>query len=71
MLNILTIFIYIILSFFYFHSQNGELEEQQDMPDLPKMLTLESFRNAILEKFNDRLGIDHVISIISNPYTTH
>lgn len=40
---------------------NGELENPTEMPDLPKMLDLVSFRNAILEKFNDRLGIEHVI----------
>lgn len=55
------LFIIVMKIILFFSSTNGELEERQDMPDLPKILTLDSFRNAILEKFNDRLGIDHVI----------
>lgn len=30
------------------------------MPQLPQLLSLEAFRNAIVEKFNQRLGVEHV-----------
>lgn len=49
------------------HTYSGpddELEEAYAMPDLPQLMNLESFRNAILERFNDRLGIDHVCDIL-------
>lgn len=30
------------------------------MPNLPQLLSLQAFRNAIVEKFNQRLGVEHV-----------
>lgn len=52
---------------------DNELEAAREMPDLPKLMSLEAFRNAILERFNDRLGIDQVSGLnkISLKYKVH
>lgn len=48
------------------HSGENLLEEPTVMPDLPKLMALDTFRNAIVEKFNERLGIERVRLVISN-----
>lgn len=52
---------YYCLAYYFlcnFSGLENELEPPREMPDLPKLMNLESFRNAILERFNERLGID-------------
>lgn len=42
----------------YIYSLDGELEDPTEMPDLPKVLAVDNFRNAILEKYCARIGAE-------------